>query len=90
MAKRNRLWGFDDADRALLAAATVDLPALRAVVARAEPRPDLGLWLVKASLRELDDMYSLVGALMDGTRSRRRLDQLDGLLASLCTSIDRF
>jgi hypothetical protein len=64
---------------------------LHAVVARAEQRPDLpGLWIVRASLRELDDMYSLVEALMDGTRSRRRLDQLDGLLATLCTSIDGF
>jgi hypothetical protein len=35
MAKRNRLWGFDDAERALLAAATVELPTLRAVIARA-------------------------------------------------------
>ncbi len=92
MAKRNRVWGFDDADRALLAAATVDLPALRAVVGRAEPRPELqpGLWVVQASLRELDEMYSLVEALMDATRSRRKLDQLEGLLATLCTSMDGF
>lgn len=92
MAKRNRMWGFDDADRAVLTAATVDLPALRAVVGRAEPRPDLqpGLWVVQASLRELDEMYSLVEALMDATRSRRKLDQLEGLLATLCTSIDGF
>jgi hypothetical protein len=92
MAKRNRLWGFDDAERALLVAATVELPTLRAVIARAEPRPDLqsGLWVVQASLRELDDMYSLVEALMDATRSRRKLDQLDGLLATLCTSMDGF
>lgn len=92
MTKRNRLWGFDDADRALLAAATVDLPSLHAVVGRAEPRPDLqpGLWVVQASLRELDEMYSLVEALMDATRSRRKIDQLEGLLATLCTSMDGF
>jgi hypothetical protein len=92
MAKQDRLWGFDDADRALLATATVELPALRAVIARAQLRPDLqpGLWVVQASLRELDEIYSLVEALMDRTRSRRKLDQLDGLLATLCTSMDGF
>jgi hypothetical protein len=35
-------------------------------------------------------MYSLVEALTDGTRSRRRLELLEGLLASLCTAIDGF
>jgi hypothetical protein len=35
-------------------------------------------------------MYSLVEALMDATRSRRKLDQLEGLLATLCTSMDGF
>jgi hypothetical protein len=61
------------------------------VLDRAQPRADLGgMWVVTASVRELDDMYSLVQALMDGTRSRRRLEALDGLLATLCTSIDGF
>jgi hypothetical protein len=90
MAQRNRLWGFDDADRALLIAATVELPSLRAVVARAEPRADLRMWLVRATKRELNEMYDLVEALMDGTRGRRQLERLDGLLATLCTSIDGF
>jgi hypothetical protein len=88
--RRNRLWGFDDADRAMLTAATAELPSLRALVARAEPRADLRLWLVRASKRELMEMYELVEALMDGTRSRGRLDQLEGLLASLCTAVDGF
>jgi len=35
-------------------------------------------------------MYDLEGASMDATRSRRRLEQLEGLLASLCTAIDGF
>ena len=35
-------------------------------------------------------MYSLVEALMDGARGRRRLELLETLLASLCTSIDGF
>jgi hypothetical protein len=38
----------------------------------------------------LDELYSLVEALMGGTRSRRRLELLDGLRASLCSSIDGF
>ena len=91
MTRRKRLWGFADGERAVLVAATDQLPTLRAVVARAERRVDLGgVWVVEASVRELDEMYSLVEALMDGTRSRKRLEQLEGLLATLCTSIDGF
>jgi hypothetical protein len=39
---------------------------------------------------ELDEMYSLVEALMDATRGRKRLEILEGLRASLCHSIDGF
>jgi hypothetical protein len=63
---------------------------LQAVLGRAAWRGDLGMWLVQASVSELDEMYSLVEALMDAARSRKRLDLLDGLLATLCTSIDGF
>ena len=35
-------------------------------------------------------MYSLVEALMDGTRGRRRREQLEDLLATLCNSIDGY
>lgn len=88
---KHRLWGFDDAERELLIGATAQIPELRAVVERAEQRADLdGLWLVKSNADELDDMYSLVSALMDSTRSRKKLDLLDGMLASLCTAIDGF
>ncbi len=91
MPRRKRLWGFDDAERELLVAATTEIPTLRAVVARAGRRADLGgLWVVQASVGELDEMYSLVEALMDGTRGRRRIEQLESMLASLCTSIDGF
>jgi hypothetical protein len=59
------VWGFDDSERAVLVDATAHLPELGAVVARAQPRAELGsLWLVQATMRELDDMYSLVEALM--------------------------
>lgn len=86
-----RLWGFDDGERELLIQATDQLPELRAVVERAERRADLdGLWLVKSNVEELDEMYSLVQALMDGTRSRKKLDLLEEMLASLCTSMDGF
>lgn len=61
------------------------------MITRAEVRADLGgFWVVQASGRELNDMYDLVGALMDSTRGRKKHDLLDGLLASLCTSIDGF
>ena len=61
------------------------------MVERAAQRVDLqGLWVVEASVDELDEMYSLVEALMDGTRSRRRLELLEGMRMTLCTSIDGF
>ena len=88
---KKRLWGFDDGERETLVAATAAIPGLRGVVERAGRRAELqGLWVVEASVDELDEMYSLVEALMDGTRSRRRLDQLAGMRATLCTSIDGF
>ncbi len=88
---KKRLWGFDDGEREILVAATAAIPELRGVVERARQRPDLqGLWVVEASVAELDEMYSLVEALMDGTRSRRRIEQLEGMRATLCTSIDGF
>lgn len=91
MARRKRIWGFDDAERELLVAGTAQLPDLRALMTRAERRDDLqGVWIVQASVKELDEMYSLVEALMDGTRSRRRREQLEGLLATLCNSMDAF
>lgn len=62
---------------------------------RAEQRSDLGdRWLVQSNVAELDEMYSLVealvDALMDATRARKRLEILDGLRASLCHSMDGF
>jgi hypothetical protein len=88
---KRRLWGFDDAERELLIGATAELPELRAVIERAERRADAdGIWLVKSNVDELDEMYSLVSALMDSTRSRKKLELLDGMLATLCTSIDGF
>jgi hypothetical protein len=90
MARRKRLWGIDDEERRVLLEATAGIPELQAVLVCAKQRPDLGVWLVEASVSELDELYSFVGALMDATRSRKRLDLLDGLLATLCTSIDGF
>jgi len=88
---KKRLWGFDDGEREILTAATAEIPELRAVIARAGRRAELGnLWVVEASVGELDEIYSLVEALIDGTRSRRRRDQLDGMRATLCTSMDGF
>jgi len=88
---KQRLWGFDDAEREILVAATAQIPELRAVVERAAQRAELrNLWVVEASVAELDEIYSLVEALIDGTRSRRRRDQLDGMRATLCTSMDGF
>jgi len=90
MARGKRLWGFGDEARAFLIEATAEIPSLLALVTRAERRADLGMWIVQASMEELDEMYSFGEALMDGTRSRRRLELLEGMLASLGTSMDGF
>ena len=86
-----RVWGFDDGKRDVLVGATAQVPTLRAVVARAERRADLdGLWVVQASVRELDEMYSLVEALMGGTRSRRRLELLEGMVTAIVRAHSHF
>ena len=91
MARRKRLWALDDEERGLLLQGAAGIPALLSVLARAERRMDLGgTWVIEASVRELDEMYDFVGALMDATRSRRRLDVLEGLLFGLSTAIDGF
>ena len=91
MARGKRFWAIGDEERGLLVGAAAGIPSLQSVLARAQRRADLdGCWVVQATVGELDEMYDLVGALMDATRSRRRLDLLEGLLASLCTSIDGF
>lgn len=86
------MWGFDDEECVLLLEATVEIPSLRAVLARAVPRPDLAedLCLVAATPAELDEMYSLVEELIDGNPSEWDREVLEGLLASLCSSIDGF
>jgi len=91
MARRRRLWAFDDEERGVLLQGAAGIPALLSVLGRAGRRVDLGgAWVVEASVSELNEMYDLVGALMDATRSRRRLDVLEGLLAGLSTAIDGF
>jgi hypothetical protein len=82
------MWGFEEADRGFLVKATTSIPELRAIVARASPaEDDPELLLVEASVEELDEMYSLVEALMDSV-SRAKIDALDAMLASLSSSID--
>jgi hypothetical protein len=84
-------WGMDKEERQVLLDATVALPELRAVVARCKPHADVpGLLLVRATVAELDEMYTLVEDLTGGTRSRKRRELLDGLRMSLSTAIDGF
>jgi hypothetical protein len=87
----DRVWGFDDEARRFLLDATSGLPTLHAVVSRAQPAADFpGLWVLRATMGELDEMYSLAQALMDQTRGRRRRELVEGMLASLSTAIDGF
>ena len=84
-------WGIDDGDRALLLEETVHLPELRAIVSRATPHAEVpGLFIVGATVAELDSVYTLVEDLTDGTRSRKRREHLDDLRATLCNSMDGF
>jgi len=89
--KKLRVWGFDDEERTVLLEATTVLPSLRAVVSRASPAVDVeGLLILQATVDELDEIYTLVEHLTDATRSRRRIELLDGMRASLCSSMDGF
>lgn len=82
-------WVVSDEERAVLIAATDGLPALRAIVARARPIAEIPeALLLRATVEELDEVYTLVEELTDATRSRSRLELLDGLRASLCSSMD--
>ena len=78
-------------ERQFLLDVTSNMPTLRAVVERARPHAEIkGLLVVHATVRELDEMYSLVEALMSGARGQRKRDLLEELLAGLCTSMDGF
>jgi hypothetical protein len=46
VSRRKRLWGFDDEERRVLLEVTAGLPELQAVLARAERRADLGVWVL--------------------------------------------
>jgi hypothetical protein len=93
MARSKRVvrWGFDAEERQVLLDATTAMPELREVVERAAPEPSIpGLLLLQATVAELDEIYTLVEQLTSATRSRRRVELLDGLRASLCTVMDGF
>jgi hypothetical protein len=84
-------WGVDDEERQVLLDATVELPELLAVIARTKPHAEVpGLLLVRATVEELDQIYTLVEELTDLTRSRKRRKMYDGLRMSLSSSIDGF
>ena len=84
-------WGVNAEQRTVLLEATQELPVLRAVISRAQIVEDIpGLLWIRATVKELDEMYTLVEELTDWTRSRKRRELFDDLRASLCTSIDGF
>jgi hypothetical protein len=88
MARRNRLWGFTDAEGALLAEVTASVPTLRALAARAERSAGFpARWVVRASADELDDLYRRIEAVM-ADQSRERRAQLERMLETLSMAID--
>lgn len=90
-AKKLRLWGFDEESRDVLLAGTMGVPSLRAIIARASPAVDVpDLLILQATVDELDEVYTLVEHLTAVTRSRRRIELLDGLRFGLSTAMDGF
>lgn len=88
--KLPQTWLLDDEGLDVLQDATY-LPELRAVLARAHPLDDdPDLLMLDATVDELDQMYTLVEHLSCETRSRRRIDLLEGLRAGLSSAIDGF
>jgi hypothetical protein len=91
MGERNCVWAFDEEERGILWRATVHFSELRELLGRArKDEDDEGMWLVTATEEELDEMYTLVDALMDRTRNRKRFYRLDGTLAGLAMAMDGF
>lgn len=88
---KTRLWGVDEESRDVLYEATALIPELRAIIARATPVAEIpGFLRIDASVKELDELYTLVEQLTDMTRSRRRMELLDDLRRGLSTAIDGF
>ena len=91
MAGKKRLWGYDKEQGAVLREATASIPTLQWVIDRAERHAEIAdLFVLHATVEELDDVYTLVEELTDRTRSRKRRELLDDLRASLCTSMVGF
>jgi hypothetical protein len=86
-----RPWLLDEAEHELLLGATRGLPDLRAVIMRASPHAtEPRLLVADATVEELDELYTLVEELADAARRGRERELLDGLRASLCTTMDDF
>lgn len=86
-----RVWAIDDEERRVLLDATTHIPELRAVVSRGSPAVDLEQALMlQATVDELNAIYTRVEELTDATRSRRRIELLDGLRMTLCSAMDGF
>ena len=91
MASKQRVWGFATAQRDVLMDATLRSSPLLPLICSAERRAEgEHLWLLTGSVRELNEVYDLVEVLMARARGARQRDLLEGLLASLCSAMDRF
>src|SRR5262245_50946857 len=91
MAPQKRLWGFDDAEREVLSRRQSSFRrCVRWWRERSGVRICRTCGSCKRACGKLDEVYSLVEALMDETENEQRLEQLEGMLATLCTSMDGF
>ena len=82
---------MDEQEYEILMSATATLPTLRGLIVRAAPHAEIkGLLIVRATVDELDELYTLVEHLEDATRSRPRRELPVGLRRSLGSSMDGF
>ena len=81
---------YSDEGRRVLKEATKGSPRLEMVMLVSLPDFGSSDWVVDATVRDLDEMYSLVESLMERARGQRQREVLEELLAGLSISMDGF
>jgi hypothetical protein len=81
---------YSDEGRRILKEATKSSPRLEMVMLVSLPVFGSSDWVVDATVRDLDGMYSLVESLRDRARGEKRQEVLEELLAGLSAAMDGF